>query len=158
MSYTIREATQDERDRFVRSTWRRSFASPKKHRTALGQGEYFGLRGDGGAKIDQQYWLDAHAKIIDEELAHAHVVVADLGGECLGWAAWDDDQLHYVYVAPRFRRRGVGRALLLRAGACKGTFPPSHLTYEGELLLNAVLRQQPGATVASQHGQAAHDG
>lgn len=170
MTWEIRPATQDERDRFVRSTWRRSFASPRNHRTPLGREDYFSLRGDEGAKLSKDWWLLIHATAIDDELRGSECAVAVVDGECLGWVAWrrtdgtdggvrNTVRLHYVYVATRFRRQGIGVSLL-RAALATGSrsLPPTHMTYEGELLLSAMSRQQARPTDERQQRQAAHDG
>lgn len=159
MSFEIRPATQDERDRFVRSTWRRTFASPKAYTASPWVAEYFGLLGSEGGMLSKQLWLDAHATMIDGLLARSSVAVAHVDDECLGWVAWSPAQLHYVYVASSFRREGVGAALLRHAIAnCDEHLAPSHLTIDGEALFRSVHRQQRRATDDRQQRQSAHDG
>jgi GNAT superfamily N-acetyltransferase len=159
MSFEIRPASQDERDRFVSSTWRRTFASPRSYGIRNLTGDYFSLHGSEGALVSKQLWLDAHAWIIARVLEHSSVAVASIGDECLGWVCWSPDQVHYVYVASRFRRSGVASALLRHAlDSCDNDKAPSHITHDGEDLAKSLSREQPRATSVRQQGQAVHDG
>ena len=192
MTWEIRPATPDERDRFVRSTWRKSFVrcdgerrvwnreqarytwNPKSdsrmcppHSSLclppFGRAEMLRVRGPTDAKIQARLWLSAHAALVDQLLGFTTAVcVADIAGECLGWVAYQPSQLHYVYVSPRFRRRGVGSDLLRHAVDAVQPFDGhatmSHLTYEGELLLDAVLREKPRNHTRQPAAAEVHDG
>lgn len=154
-SYQIRPATDDERERYVRSTWRRSFAKIWRKSTKakdlskldsvhvdtpLGKRDMIVLRGSTGARLDATTWLDAHERIVEDHLRHCDVLVAASGDQCVGWAAWDRSPL-YVYVEPRCRRMGVGSDLL-GAMLAHTTEVPMYLTYEGELLLASWQQRQ----------------
>jgi GNAT superfamily N-acetyltransferase len=48
-------------------------------------------------------------------LASYEIVVAELGGRVVGFAASSSDMLAHLYVDPACQRRGIGDALLARA-------------------------------------------
>jgi GNAT superfamily N-acetyltransferase len=152
VSFEIRPATQDERDRFVRSTWRRSFGVARRH---AGR-DYIDIRG--GRRIAMDWWLAMHAKAIADEEFIGDTFVAAVGDECLGWVSFQHDHVQYVYVAPRFRRKGIGLALLRFALDRGADGPPAHLTYEGEQLLAANIRQQARVNLHTPAEAEAHDG
>jgi GNAT superfamily N-acetyltransferase len=53
--------------------------------------------------------------IRDTVLAECQVVVADVGGDPVGFVALDDGWVEHLYVAPDWHRRGIGDALLAEA-------------------------------------------
>lgn len=58
----------------------------------------------------------------NEGLFDGELVVAELGGRVLGFVAWCQAELTWLYVDPALHRQGLGRALLRHAiAACGGT-------------------------------------
>lgn len=53
-----------------------------------------------------------------------------------GWAAWNLEAVHFVYVRPEHRRQGIGRALV---GDLVPHMPISHLTDDAR----AIKRKHP---------------
>lgn len=47
-----------------------------------------------------------------EALFEATILVGEVGGEVRGFAAYTSEELTWLYVDPRYYRRGIGRALL----------------------------------------------
>ena len=58
---------------------------------------------------------ETYAYIRDTVMAECQVVVADVGGEAIGFIALDDGWIEHLYVAPGWQRQGVGDALLAEA-------------------------------------------
>jgi GNAT superfamily N-acetyltransferase len=57
----------------------------------------------------------------NEGLFAADLIVAEAEGQVLGFAAFDDGELTWLYVDPAQQRKGVGRALIRRViQACPG--------------------------------------
>lgn len=59
--------------------------------------------------------LEAHPDAIDlpaEQIAHGQVLVADLDGEIVGFAAVVGGELDGLFVEPEHWRRGIGSALV----------------------------------------------
>ncbi len=67
-------------------------------------------RASNGSFPGRAYALDAFANAIEGEC----LLVGRIAGEIAGFASvWVPDAfVHHLYVAPRFQRQGVGRALL----------------------------------------------
>ena len=59
--------------------------------------------------------LEAHPDAVDlpaEQIAHGHVLVAELDGEIAGFAAVVGSELDGLFVEPEHWRRGIGSALV----------------------------------------------
>lgn len=127
-----RPATEAEL-RWVRATWSRCMRAS----TAAGPGGSkfvaLGHRKD-GLQIDARLLSRAHHGLVDSLLPYCSVRVAylaDLPDEPVGWAAFEDRTLHFVFVVPFSRRAGVARALIAPLG-CSAL---SHITPDAWPLL-----------------------
>lgn len=69
----------------------------------------------------------------NEGLFDGEVIVAEDGGQLLGFVAFSDDELTWLYVDPAAYRRGIGRTLLRHALAARG----------GELTAEVLVGNEP---------------
>lgn len=95
----LRAMREDDRH-YVLSSWLRSYAGRAREAR-----DY--------ASIDA-FYAD-YAPVVRALLARSQVIVASLKENpdvIVGWAAVEDDALHYVLVKPRWRRLGVARWML----------------------------------------------
>lgn len=89
---------------FITDSWLRSYACDQWTSCPGGPREYF----------------DTQRQVVAACLQSSEVLVAcpeDGLDQILGWLCWRPHVLHYVYVKPYYRRRGVGMLLLERAFA-----------------------------------------
>lgn len=92
---------------FIRSSWRESH----------------NVNGS-GPKMSWRAWKATHGQDMDDLLRRPDVAVLLLVPEddprtIIGWICWSPGRipaLHYVYVRPQHRTRGVGRALFAATG------------------------------------------
>lgn len=148
---TIRPARVGER-RFVEGTWSRTFVrrdnqrerGPKPRTEAgLDRAVDIGRRMD-GVLLLAPLLERAHSRLVDEILAAADTEVAiacpidipDTTDNAVGWACWQGNTLHYVYVAPIARRSTIGSKLVLHSRCSKA----SHSTTDGVPLMKYLRR------------------
>lgn len=83
-----------------------------------------------GEVAPKTVFRQGHMRVIVRLLRECEVTVAelpDVPGLAIGWACWDSDATHYVYVKTAYRRQGVANALL--SGKPN---PCSHWTYRAD--------------------------
>lgn len=125
----LRSLDGESERKWVMSTWSRC--------AKVQAGSLHGL-----TKVGAELWVDpklvyrAHMRLVDELLPKCTVIVATLlvDPDPIGWAAFEGDTLHYVYVAPAARRCSIARQLAL-ATRCTQV---SHVTPEGMRLARCV--------------------
>jgi len=98
--------------------------------------------GSASRYIERTFLLDAIAEqtrqIITRNITEKFVACLPDISEMLGWIAWDERQLYYVYTVDRARRAGVASQLLRFAGSkINGRMPMACMTLGGAALLNA---------------------
>lgn len=138
-----REATADE-VHFVRQTWERS-VTPKHLGRAPGGASMIHA---GKAWLSPQSWAMARRHLVTELLKRpsVRVEVLDVEGVVMGWVAWEYEPaekqtlLHFAYVPPTGRRKGLGRSLVAPLIE-QGRYACSHMTDRGASLLAAVGRR-----------------
>lgn len=141
LAIAMREIVGEGEARWVASCWSRC-AKKLYNTTAMGRGMVaVGPHPDhkiGPTPLfmDERLLFRAHCRLVDELLSRSTVLVATLlvDPDPIGWAAYEGDTLHYVYVAPAARRCSVARQLAL-ATRCHSV---SHVTPEGMRLARCV--------------------
>lgn len=89
--------------------------------------DWFGL-------IDKKTFYEVYRRAISGALAKpttqvALALLADDSDVCLGWAVYEGETLHYVYVKRAMRRQGIARSLVP-----KTTKTITHLTVPGVVI------------------------
>jgi hypothetical protein len=133
----LRPATDDERNGLVRTQW--------LHRVMPDQaalvGNYRAPRR--GHELELGLARRMLEQLVLGLLDRCVVLVAefdDKPGELLGWVASDAQNVHFVLVIGGYGRRGLGSALLLRAGWPAKA--PSYWTPDGKALINALAARK----------------
>lgn len=158
IDYVIRDAYDEHDVRYVQSVWSRCAKLPGRcydaHTMARIAMEDPNARTPRGAirlarisntadvsavklYLDPHLVYRMHARLVDEILPKASLVMADLRrtpGMPIGFAVYEGSVLHYVYVAPDSRRAGIGRQLALHTRCSTA----SHVTPEGARLLRCL--------------------
>lgn len=137
-----REAKADE-VHFVRATWERA-VTPKN----LGRAPHgWEMVRAGKTWLSPQAWATARRHLVTETLKRpsVRVEVIDVEGMCMGWIAWEYEPehgtlVHFYYVVPVSRRKGLGR-MLLAPLLEQGRYKFSHMTDAGAALLAACERR-----------------
>ena len=141
-AYALRAVRPDEMA-LVRDSWARSYGDPPTRPRPVQRPP----RG-----LAKWLWYRAIRRgiitpVMDEDGASVIVaVLPDVPDEVLGWLCYAPPgahplQLHYAYVKPDYRRRGVARQLMGAALACADERGPvvSHHTRDGDALVGAVV-------------------
>src|SRR5688572_2252190 len=110
-----REAKADE-VHFCRATWER--AVTPKHPARAPHG--WEMVKAGKAWLSPTNWSTARRHLVTELLKRPSVrlEVMDVEGMVMGWVAWEyaaeakSTLIHFLYVVPVTRRKGIGRQLL----------------------------------------------
>lgn len=126
----IRQAYEKER-RFIQSTWSRCVRDDPEKMVAVG--------GKGKTELSARLLLRAHSKLVDDLLISSHVVVAAVrdGDIAMAWMALDPPALHYIFVLPEQRGRGLG-GMLARVAKANGAVEPTHMTSAGSWLMGCL--------------------
>ena len=96
-------------------------------------------------KIAPSLWRMLARQLVEALLpsSHALVLTSDAVDEPVGWAVFDAERLHFVYVLGDARLRGVARSLVRAAFAQAGaTLRPTYSTESGRALMLSVARLQ----------------
>ena len=94
--FIVEPATEDDLN-FIRASWLRSFCDSQFARAAA-----------------PSYWVE-HLKVRDKLLTRCGAVVArveEVPTSVCGWACFEANAIHYVFVKPRWRRKGIAKKLL----------------------------------------------
>lgn len=134
----IRPATASEL-KLVRDSWTKGATRGDEMRA----GGTKMLRLGRDRAIGRKAFAAGHRLFVDAELelAEVHVLAAEEEpDEAIGWVCWRPAPatLHWVWVRGAARRLGCGRALLEHAKASIPGGVLSHLTPEGQSLMEAV--------------------
>lgn len=138
-----REAKPDE-VHMVRQTWERCMTPKNAARAPHGD---VMIRA-GKCWLSPRSWSTARRHLVTETLKRAsvRVEVLDVEGMVMGWVAWEYEPeekrtlLHFLYVVPATRRKGLGRSLLAPLIE-QGRYSCSHMTDAGASLLSACERR-----------------
>lgn len=112
-------------------------------RALAGNGRETGMSPIGRGRVSAPFLRSIILRTVDHLLETGHVAVAVLGGngkgadEPLGWIAFNDRKLHFVYVLGPARRRGVGTLLLTRTVPADAE--PTFMTKLGEALISSIV-------------------
>lgn len=130
-----RNATNEERRVFVRTTWERSMTprAPKD-----------GMVHAGAVFLAPYVWAQGRRQIVTHALERSgmNVEVVDVEGQPMAWIAWEQDGartvVHFVYTVPAVRRNGLARALLAPLLE-HGEYAFAQMTKPGQQLVAACL-------------------
>ena len=139
-----RDATLDERNAFVRTTWERCLTPKNLSDPPHGGPEMVRA---GAAWLLPHVWAMGRRHIVHQILARptVRVEMVDVEGEPMAWVAWEYEHdpgrtlVHFVFTVPSVRRSGFGRALLAPLLE-QGQHGFSQMTKPGGELIRACIR------------------
>lgn len=138
-----RPATDTERAGTIRAQWINRCAPQRDGRDEGPHGVPFGRKGHAVSRDVATRMVELY---VGDRLASPDVVVLvavlqaeGIAPEIVGWVAYEHPKaVHFVCVPSGYGRRGLGRALLKRAGS----LPSSWSTPNGRALLEAVGKER----------------